>query len=191
MLPLCVTAALLAVGAAYPQLLDSARPLDAVLLDSAPDVPLSSARADSPLDSPAFRLGAGWDGVLGRQLDYQFSCEGRGYGYFADSANDCQLFHVCMPVVDFDGQENSLQFSFFCGNQTVFDQASLTCTYVDEALDCAQAESFYASSNDQFFRTTGSSVQGQGGSGSGSSSGIGSSGASASIINLAVRKPDS
>lgn len=27
-----------------------------------------------------------------------FSCVGRSYGYYADVENDCQIFHVCLPV---------------------------------------------------------------------------------------------
>lgn len=27
-----------------------------------------------------------------------FSCAGRPYGYYADVENDCQIFHVCLPV---------------------------------------------------------------------------------------------
>ena len=44
------------------------------------------------------------------------------------------------------------QYSFFCGNQTMFDQASLTCTRPDEAVACEEAEAFYEISNDEFFK---------------------------------------
>ena len=27
-----------------------------------------------------------------------FTCDGRAYGYYADQGNNCQLFHICMPV---------------------------------------------------------------------------------------------
>merc|ERR1719431_72740 len=39
----------------------------------------------------------------------KFTCEGRAYGYYADVANDCQLFHVCYPVAYPDGQEEMLK----------------------------------------------------------------------------------
>ena len=53
----------------------------------------------------------------------EFSCDGRVYGYYADVANDCQLFHVCYPVLYPDGQEEMIKWSFICPNQTIFDQA--------------------------------------------------------------------
>ena len=52
----------------------------------------------------------------------EFTCEGRSYGYYADVANDCQLFHVCYPVQYPDGQEEMFKWSFICPNQTIFDQ---------------------------------------------------------------------
>ena len=27
-----------------------------------------------------------------------FTCDGRAYGYYADQGNNCQLFHICMPI---------------------------------------------------------------------------------------------
>ena len=44
------------------------------------------------------------------------------YGYYADVANDCQLFHVCYPVAYPDGQEEMIKWSFICPNGTIFDQ---------------------------------------------------------------------
>jgi len=52
----------------------------------------------------------------------EFTCDGRSYGYYADVANDCQLFHICYPVAYPDGQEEMLKWSFICPNQTIFDQ---------------------------------------------------------------------
>jgi hypothetical protein len=52
----------------------------------------------------------------------EFSCEGKRYGYYADVANDCQIFHICYPVQYPDGQEEMFKWSFICPNQTVFDQ---------------------------------------------------------------------
>ena len=56
----------------------------------------------------------------------EFTCEGRAYGYYADVANDCQLFHVCYPVQYPDGQEEMFKWSFICPNQTIFDQVRAT-----------------------------------------------------------------
>ena len=55
----------------------------------------------------------------------EFTCDGRGYGYYADVANDCQLFHVCYPVQYPDGQQEMFKWSFICPNQTIFDQVRI------------------------------------------------------------------
>ena len=47
------------------------------------------------------------------------------YGYYADVANDCQLFHVCYPVAYPDGQEEMIKWSFICPNGTIFDQVNI------------------------------------------------------------------
>ena len=46
------------------------------------------------------------------------------YGYYADVANECQLFHVCYPVLYPDGQQEMIKWSFVCPNQTIFDQVT-------------------------------------------------------------------
>ena len=51
-----------------------------------------------------------------------FSCESRIYGYYADVDNDCQLFHVCLPVQFADGKEQTFKWSFICPEETVFNQ---------------------------------------------------------------------
>ena len=35
------------------------------------------------------------------------------------------------------------QWSFICGNQTVFDQATLTCNHITAAFPCEESESLY------------------------------------------------
>jgi hypothetical protein len=62
----------------------------------------------------------------------EFSCEGKRYGYYADVANDCQIFHICYPVQYPDGQEEMFKWSFICPNQTIFDQASLVPLLKDD-----------------------------------------------------------
>jgi len=54
-----------------------------------------------------------------------FSCAGRHYGYYADPDNDCQLFHVCLPVQYDDGKESTFKWSFVCPEETVFNQVRL------------------------------------------------------------------
>lgn len=51
-----------------------------------------------------------------------FSCAGRTYGYYADVENDCQIFHVCLPVTYPDGQERQFRWSFICPEETTFNQ---------------------------------------------------------------------
>lgn len=53
-----------------------------------------------------------------------FSCSGRSYGYYADIENDCQIFHVCLPVTYPDGREQQFRWSFICPEETAFDQVN-------------------------------------------------------------------
>ena len=39
--------------------------------------------------------------------------------------------------------QNQEQYTFACGNQTVFNQFSLTCSHEDEAVPCNQSPDFY------------------------------------------------
>jgi len=73
----------------------------------------------------------------------EFTCDGRVYGYYADVANDCQLFHVCYPVLYPDGQQEMIKWSFICPNQTIFDQANLVCSFPLDAIPCEEAPNFY------------------------------------------------
>jgi len=73
----------------------------------------------------------------------EFTCDGRSYGYYADVANDCQLFHICYPVAYPDGQEEMFKWSFICPNQTIFDQANLVCSFPLDAIPCEEAPNFF------------------------------------------------
>ena len=100
----------------------------------------------------AYQLPDGSEFIL-RARSYQqtFSCEGRRYGYYADVDNNCEIFHVCLPVEDDNGDiQEYAHFSFVCGNQTVFDQASLTCSEEANAIPCDESESFYDVVNAEF-----------------------------------------
>jgi hypothetical protein len=57
-----------------------------------------------------------------------FSCESRIYGYYADVDNDCQLFHVCLPVQFADGKEQTFKWSFICPEETLFNQVMFRIT---------------------------------------------------------------
>ncbi|RWS31619.1 cuticular protein-like protein [Leptotrombidium deliense] len=78
-----------------------------------------------------------------------FTCEGLKYGYYADIDNGCRVFHVCNPVTLADGNTEMQQFSFMCGNQTVFNQFSMTCADEKEAIPCEMSRDFFYL-NDRF-----------------------------------------
>ncbi|XP_045612065.2 U-scoloptoxin(01)-Cw1a-like [Procambarus clarkii] len=99
----------------------------------------------------AYLFSDGYLEVLGAEPARSFECAGRNYGYYADVATDCRVFHVCLPISDDLGEVvETAQFSFFCGNQTVFSQESLTCSHPLEAFPCEQAETLYDLSNADF-----------------------------------------
>ncbi|KAK7073963.1 hypothetical protein SK128_013278 [Halocaridina rubra] len=101
----------------------------------------------------AYQFSAGYLDILGAEPSQTFSCEGRPYGYYADVANDCQVFHVCLPLADEIGAViETAHFSFICGNQTFFNQETLTCSHAEEALPCTEAEGLYERSNADFGR---------------------------------------
>ncbi|XP_047500878.1 uncharacterized protein LOC125046918 isoform X2 [Penaeus chinensis] len=83
-----------------------------------------------------------------------FSCIGRTYGYYADPDNDCQIFHVCLPLHSLYPTlfktQTTYHFSFICGNQTSFDQASMACVHKD-SFTCDNPEMYYYL-NYNFFR---------------------------------------
>ncbi|XP_076309617.1 uncharacterized protein LOC143224956 [Tachypleus tridentatus] len=82
----------------------------------------------------AFQLPAGAE-LYVSAVDLSFSCQDKPYGYYADTANDCKLFHVCVPPAKL--------YSFMCGNLTVFDQSIMTCTHPESAVSCGDSEKYY------------------------------------------------
>lgn len=100
----------------------------------------------------AYQFSDGYLDVLGAEPTQSFDCTGRPYGYYADVASNCRVFHVCLPIPDETGAvAETAQFSFFCGNQTVFSQESLTCVHgQDAAFLCNEAEALYEASNGDF-----------------------------------------
>ncbi|XP_063590377.1 U-scoloptoxin(01)-Cw1a-like [Penaeus indicus] len=98
----------------------------------------------------AFELPSNASLILGNIIT-GFDCTDLPYGYYADTANNCQIFHVCLPYVLFD-QLITRQFSFFCGEGTVFDQEKLVCAFPEDALPCSLA-SEYTRVNEYFGQT--------------------------------------
>lgn len=87
-----------------------------------------------------YDLPAGAELLLGDIIS-SFHCIGDGY--YADVDNDCKIFHVCHTMTHADGYREMRQYSFFCGNQTVFNQLSFTCAHEEEAVPCQNAPDFY------------------------------------------------
>ncbi|XP_068241296.1 U-scoloptoxin(01)-Cw1a-like [Palaemon carinicauda] len=79
-----------------------------------------------------------------------FDCANLPYGYYADEANSCAVFHVCLPYIDND-LFVTRHFSFLCGEGTIFDQERLICDFPSSALSCSQSSSFRRS-NEYFGR---------------------------------------
>ncbi|GLH07758.1 Uncharacterized protein GBIM_13186 [Gryllus bimaculatus] len=103
--------------------------------------------------------------------DESFSCDGRGYGYYADPANACRVFHVCLPLqlpVDPNANANANgpadagadaqpappphRFSFICPEQTLFNQEAFTCTRPEDSIPCEESPQWYHL-NDKLGRT--------------------------------------
>ena len=93
---------------------------------------------------PMFDLPAGADSILTDPINTDFDCDQKSYGYYADVNNNCQLFHVCLPIEDEDGEVIDFnQWTFMCGNGTVFDQQTLSCNYESDAFPCEESEQLF------------------------------------------------
>ncbi|XP_076035548.1 uncharacterized protein LOC143021740 [Oratosquilla oratoria] len=95
-------------------------------------------------------LPAGASLIMG-PIDTSFACADRPYGYYADEGNACRIFHVCNPYLFDDGRVETVQYSFMCGEGSVFDQKELTCAEQFAATPCAESSFFY-SRNEEFGR---------------------------------------
>lgn len=89
----------------------------------------------------AYDLPDGAELIVGN-IKTTFECPAKN-GYFADVDNECLIFHVCNVVTHADGKTEIQQFSFFCGNQTMFNQLSLTCAFPEDAVPCQNAPDFF------------------------------------------------
>ncbi|GFQ97009.1 chitin-binding type-2 domain-containing protein [Trichonephila clavata] len=105
-------------------------------------VVVSLAVALPRMKRQAFFLPDGVELIVGN-INTNFNCDGLRYGYYADVDNNCQIFHVCHPITHADGNQETLHYSFFCGNQTVFNQLTLTCAFPEDAVPCQNARDFY------------------------------------------------
>ena len=105
---------------------------------------MAYAKPQDSVNDQSYQFAADAETFLYAPLSLSFSCEGREYGYYADVANACQVFHICWPIEDeFGSVLETAQWSFICGNATVFDQQNLVCNHPEDAFPCDQAESLY------------------------------------------------
>lgn len=86
-----------------------------------------------------YELPDGAEYILGN-IRTTFNCNGLGYGYYADTDNDCKIFHICQSFKMSDGSIYNNHWSFMCGNQTVFNQVSLSCSHPEDAVPCENAK---------------------------------------------------
>ncbi|KAL7638667.1 UNVERIFIED_CONTAM: hypothetical protein RMT77_011239 [Armadillidium vulgare] len=100
----------------------------------------------------AYVFPSGYEYITG-EVRATFSCENRPYGYYADVDNFCRIFHICLPIPDENGNIlDTYQYSFICGNQTIFNQETLTCDFPEYSFPCDQAASLYDLKNSEFGR---------------------------------------
>lgn len=97
-----------------------------------------------PQVGSAYQFPDAIEDILSGPIVEAFSCEGFDYGYYADIDNNCEIFHICLPIQDNDGVViETAQWSFACGNGTVFDQQTLTCNFPTDAFPCEESASLY------------------------------------------------
>ena len=104
----------------------------------------SAPQGASPATALAYTFAADAETLLKTPIKTSFQCEAKAYGYYADVENNCQVFHICLPIEDDAGAViETAHWSFICGNGTIFDQATLTCNHEDDAFPCAEAATLY------------------------------------------------
>lgn len=96
---------------------------------------MSSAPLELPSNATSIRA----------EITDNFSCENRGYGYYADVENECQIFHVCLPVMyPEERKERTFRWSFICPEETVFSQVVFTCVRMEDMPnECKDSEQYY------------------------------------------------
>lgn len=88
-------------------------------------------------------------------LNESFSCYEKRYGYYADIAKDCSVFHLCYPIREPTTQEIIYQrFSFVCSDNFVFDQRQLVCVDNETTpVSCEDSVDYYIPSNDRLIES--------------------------------------
>ncbi|XP_071552158.1 U-scoloptoxin(01)-Cw1a-like [Panulirus ornatus] len=99
----------------------------------------------------AWEFPVDYENTLTSPLVTSFTCEGRNYGYYADVDNNCEVYHVCLPVTDTSRNViYTAHYSFICNNETIFSQNTLSCDTRDRAYPCEQAPSLFDFANRRF-----------------------------------------
>ncbi|KAK8718600.1 hypothetical protein OTU49_014614, partial [Cherax quadricarinatus] len=91
--------------------------------------------------------------INGGPIATGFSCDGLKYGYYADLANGCRVFHVCYPYLDSEQFLRTRMWSFICGQDTVFNQVALVCDHAQNSIPCEDSPNHYETSNGYFGQT--------------------------------------
>lgn len=107
----------------------------------------------------AYLLPDGIELILDNPMRTSFTCEKSGY--YADTDNGCQLFHVCHAYTRGEGKIEMSQHTFACANQTgntyqdtatrvlnlifflVFNQLTQTCHHPSDAIECGSSNKFH------------------------------------------------
>ena len=75
-----------------------------------------------------------------RVKEINFTCTDKLAGVaYADTANDCSLYHVCLP----EAKGKLKDFQMFCNQGLAFDQLKAACMPIG-SFDCSKSEKFYA-----------------------------------------------
>jgi hypothetical protein len=84
-----------------------------------------------------------------------FSCYNRRYGYYADIAKKCYMFHLCYPVQEpTTGQLIFQRFSFVCSDNAVFDQQHLVCVDNETlSYSCSESHKYFIESNNKLIES--------------------------------------
>lgn len=92
----------------------------------------------------ALNLPAQADSVIASGISFSFSCENMPYGYYADVLNNCQVYHICKPIIN-NGLQSMQRFSFFCPQGTFFDQIKHVCMSANSAdlTPCHLASNYF------------------------------------------------
>ncbi|XP_064474331.1 uncharacterized protein LOC135388618 [Ornithodoros turicata] len=106
-------------------------------------LPYNSSQVAAESPQAAFLGLPSGSGHILRPIEITFSCANRSLGYYADVSNQCKVYHVCNPIVVANSTVAMMQYSFFCPDNTIFDQQTVTCTFPPGSAPCEQAESFY------------------------------------------------